>query len=119
MHEVFSTRAQEAFDGVLALVRVAVTSQSRQKVPEVVLDLLNALEAQVSESGNALQREVRVVDMGMWVTPDEAGQAVGYSGRRVRQLCAAGLVSHRRVGAGRYLVDVESLAAHLRRDSAS
>lgn len=65
----------------------------------------------VSDFGPVESAPASVEDMR---TPDKAGGEGGLSGRHVRRLCAAGVVTHRRIGARGYLVDVHSLRAHLR-----
>jgi hypothetical protein len=86
-----------------------------------VLNALNAADvthdhARISAIGNAAPAPATVVDMK---TPEDAGRAVGLTGRRIRQLCADGHVAHQRAGARGYLVDVDSLHAYLRHTTSS
>lgn len=105
-------RSQEALDGLLVLARAAVLSTTGERVPGVVVELLEALAADVSADGNAVGGGGSMDAMGMGLTADEAGSQVGLTGARVRQLCRAGLVRHELL-AGRYLVDVDDLRRHL------
>jgi len=82
-----------------------------------VLNALNAADVahdhdRISAIGNAAPPPATVVDVR---TPEDAGRAVGLTGRRIRQLCADGLVAHQRAGARGYLVDLDSLHDYLRR----
>jgi hypothetical protein len=86
-----------------------------------VLGALNAADvahdhARISAIGNAAPPTATVVDVR---TPEDAGRAVGLTGRRIRQLCADGLVVHQRAGARGYLVDLDSLHAYLRHTTSS
>jgi len=115
---VLRWRAGEARDGLLVLAYAA--HREGVEVPQVVKDLLSELhalalaEGRISEVGNVPVGVETIDDMRTWGSAEEAGQAVGLSGRRVRQLCADGYVSHRIYGGGRYLVDVGDLQAHLK-----
>lgn len=77
-------------DGLLVLARAAVRSSSPAAVPDVVLVLLEAVEAsarRVSDVGSGAGLSVIVDDVqSSWVTADVAGERVGLSSRRVRQL---------------------------------
>ncbi len=107
-------RSQEAFDGLLVLARIAALARSQEKVPGVVVDLMQALaEDAVSTHGSGSGSGGTLMDMSKGLPADQAGAEVGLSGRRVRQLCCDGLVRHVMFD-GRYVVDVEDLRAHLR-----
>lgn len=114
---LLSFRAQEARDGLLLFARDA--SRQGVDVPTVVKELLRDLHGQalandrVSEVGSGGVERETIDGMRAYGAPDEAGRQVGLSGRRVRQLCAAGLVAHRQIGGGRYLVDLDDLQRHL------
>ncbi len=114
---LLSSRAQEARDGLLLFARDA--SRQGVEVPNVVKELLRDLHGQalandrVSEVGSRQVERETIDDVRAYGAPDEAGRQVGLSGRRVRQLCAAGLVAHRQIGAGRYMVDLDDLQRHL------
>ncbi|NNM44594.1 hypothetical protein [Knoellia koreensis] len=96
----------------MILAQVAIRAKGRT-VPPVVCELMDALQADsVSDSGSAGESSVSLEDVSTRVTADEAGAAVGLSGRQVRNLCAAGLVSHTRAGRA-YVVDLTDLRRHL------
>lgn len=107
-------RVQELIDGLMDLLAVATSASSAQKVPGVVVDLLEELHAEaMSDPGHGGPGAVTLGDVSdTWVTADEAGRAVGMTGRQVRRLCSAGLVRHRRTRAG-YEVDLNDLRRHL------
>lgn len=107
-------RVQELVDGLMDLLAVATSASSAQKVPGVVVDLLEELHAEaMSDLGHAGPGAVTLGDVSdTWVIANEAGRAVGMTGRQVRRLCSAGLVRHRVTRAG-YKVDVEDLRRHL------
>ena len=118
MSSLLTARAEEARNGLLVFARDA--QRAGVEVPRVVVELLYELQAQalaadrVSEVGSAEVGRETIDDMRTWGTPDETGRQVGLTGRRVRQLCGSGFVAHRRVGGGRYLVDLDDLQRHLR-----
>lgn len=117
LNDLCGPRAREAADGLMAVLQPLVRSPGgRQRVPGVVIELLQALmqQADVSELGSASGRTGRLVDVTGYGSPADAGAAVGLSARRVRQLCAVGVVAHERVGARGYLVDVNDLRRHIR-----
>lgn len=105
---------------LLVALRDRVRAGGGGLVSPGVVAVVEALHAAslVSEFGPAAAGFGTVEGVEQWVTPDDAGQAVGASGRHVRRLCADGLVRHRLVGARRYLVDVEDLRRHLRGEAA-
>jgi len=53
------------------------------------------------------------MEISNMLAPDAAGQVVGLSGRRVRQLCGEGAVRFVRSGVRGYLVDVADLQRHM------
>lgn len=114
-----AARSQEALDGLLVLARVAVAAPSHEKVPAVVVELIEALSADaMSESGPAVVAPETLGVVGIeGMTADEAGAAVGLTGKHVRRLCSAGVVRHTLLGS-RYVVDVSDLRRHLRGDGA-
>lgn len=115
--------ARERFDALLALCGAIKRAHPTFLAPRPVAELMAELYAQgfaISEVGNAtaLPATLDHVSEGDWQAPGDAGAAVGLSDRRVRQLCAADKIRARRVGAGRWLVDVADLRRHLRGDAA-
>lgn len=112
-----------ALDALLGLVRVAVRGGY---VPTAEISELAAAlhqravagERAISESGNGHGSREIIDDVREYGTPDEVGSAVGLSGRRVRQLAAAGLVAARPVGKNRWLVDLADVQRHLRGECA-
>lgn len=105
-------RSRAALDGLMVLARVAVRAGAEQ-VPAVVVELMEALEADAtSGTGDAGSSGGRLGDVATRVTPDQAGQRVGLSGRHVRSLCARGLVRSDRIGT-RYVVDLDDLHRYL------
>lgn len=111
-------RPGEALDELLGLVRAALrTGYTPGPVITALARDLHARSLQAdraSEVGNDRSERETIDGVREYGTPDEAGIAVGLTGRRVRQLCAAGLVAHRPVGKNRYLVDLSDLQRHLR-----
>jgi hypothetical protein len=101
-------------DELLRIVAQA-TRSANYTLPDLPLTtaLARALNAAgpISATGNPAPSPARVVDMR---SADDAAREVGLTGRRVRQLCRAGLVRHQFVGTRTYLVDVASLHTHLR-----
>lgn len=118
LDELCGRRAQEAADGLLAVLEPLVRSGGRQRVPPVVVELYRALLEAASDSGSAAQGGGTMDSVKQWRSAEDAGRAVGLTGRRVRQLCAAGQVAHRRIGARPVLVDVDDLHRHLGRATA-
>jgi hypothetical protein len=114
--------AGRALDALLGLVRAAL--KTGYTPPSAISDLARELHgrAMAQEAASELgSREADCETIGgvrKYGTPDEAGSAVGLTGRRVRQLCDAGLVAHRVIGKNRKLVDLEDLQRHLRGDAA-
>lgn len=98
---------------LLPLLRDAArTSGHTLHLPGDVAGFLSALNAvDVSGTGPTGQAPATVVTMSSSV---DAATAVGLSDRHVRRLCARGLVTHQRTSGGRYLVNIDSLQAHLR-----
>lgn len=88
------------------------------EVPAGIPALIEDLTEVISEVGNAKVERETMDGMRNEGTPDEVGREVGFTGRRVRQLCADGLVAHRRIGGGRLLVDVDDLQRYLRERAA-
>lgn len=110
-------RAREAADGLMAVLQPLVRSPGgRQRVPGVVIELLTALmqQAAASGSGNTRSEGGSMDDVNRWVSAEAAGRAVGLTGRRVRQMCDADVVAHRRLGARSLAVDLDDLQRHLR-----
>mgnify|MGYP000132530942 CR=1 FL=1 len=84
-------------DGLLLLARAAVTASSPRTVPDIVVALIDALQAsarRVSDVGSGGVSSV-IVDgvQSSWVTAGAAGERVGLSSRRVRQLAASGVIA--------------------------
>ena len=114
--DLFTSRAGELKDALVGLLAIAarVSSAGRgDRVSPILVELLEELH-RISETGNATGRNETLVSATSSESPEEAGAMVGLSGRRVRQLCAAGLVAHQRLASGRLLVDVESLRNYVK-----
>lgn len=117
LEELCGRRAQEAADGLLAVLAPLVSSPGgRARVPGVVVELLGALQVRaetVSLNRNGAVEPGTLVDVRAWGSPREAAEAVGLSERRVQQLCAAGLVLHRPVGRRGYLVCIDDVHRYI------
>ena len=108
------------YDALQLLVAQIARMHPGWEPPPAVVEVLEQLfdEAAVSVNGN-LRKAADTLDHVVRVTPQEAGDEVGLSARRVRQLAAAGLVRSHRHGGGRaLLVDLNDLHRYLRERSA-
>jgi len=112
MSRLFGGRAAEHRFALVFFARDA--HRAGVDIPPGISALLNDLTAAISDTGSAEVGRESIDGMRTWGTPEETGRQVGLTGRRVRMLCAEGLVAHRLTGGGHYLVDLEDLQRHLR-----
>ena len=71
---------------------------------------ISVVERRGQEMNKAQERGM--IDLAAYITPNEAGRIAGLTGRRIRQLLAAGEIEGINI-AGRWLVNRDSLYAYL------
>jgi hypothetical protein len=111
----------ELAGGLLEQLRPLVR-MLRARPPAQVTNLMTALavvdrDLSVSRTRSREGPGEMLVEQVRWVTAREAADDVGCTPERVQQLCRAGAVRHRRIGQRMYLVDLEDLHRHYRKET--